>query len=77
MYKRAIQITNRNTTAILNLPCTKAVIKKDDRHGYEWLEYVIKGTQDRAEQGDWLCEDHAGNWHILTDDEYKTTYKTK
>ena len=38
----------------------------------EWLEYEIStdGHKERAEAGDWLCEDYDGQWTVLTDDAF-------
>jgi hypothetical protein len=40
--------------------------------GLEWLEYVINGDENqRVEKGDWICQDHDGKWHGLSDEEYR------
>ena len=72
--KQAIQIGD-NVTDIMKLPCVVACIKKDDRNGFEWLEYRVRcsgrSVYQYAEKGDWIVEDAAGRWYIMTDDEYQ------
>lgn len=70
-YKQTIQIGD-NVTDIMRLPCVSGCKKLDDKNGFEWLEYQIKGSDsETAEKSDWLCEDYDGRWHCLSDEEYQ------
>ena len=70
-YRQAIRI-GHNVTDIMRLPCVTACLKPNDKQGHEWLEYIINGDEEqRANEGDWLCEDTTGHWHVLTDEDWQ------
>ena len=76
-FRQAIHI-GRNITDIMALPCVTACLKKNDKQDFEWMEYIINGDEEqRANEGDWLCEDYDGRWHLLTDDDYQKTIKNE
>lgn len=66
---KAIQIGN-NITDIMRLPCINKCVKRNDKNGFEWLEYVTTDG-DIVEGGDWLCETKEGKWMPISDEEYK------
>jgi hypothetical protein len=68
--RQAIQIGD-NVTDIMRLPCIKKCVKRNDRHGMEWLEYWTTDG-DIVESGDWLCETDEGKWLCMSDEEYKS-----
>ena len=68
--KQAIQVGN-NVTNIMSLPCIEKCVKRNDRHGMEWLEYVTTDG-DIVECGDWLCKTDEGKWIAMCDEEYKS-----
>lgn len=59
-YRRRIQV-GRNVTDIMELPCVNMCIRGDDGR----IRYF---TSERPTvvvwEGDWLCEDTDGNWHV-------------
>ena len=71
LWKQAIQIGS-NVTDMMKLPCVYSCHKEADGGLcfllYDWNEY---GRYVEARQGDWLCEDYDGRWHLLNDKEYK------
>ncbi len=69
-YKQCIQIKN-NVTDIMKLPCVFSCHKMND-HELEYLLYDWdkQGQYIAAHQGDWLCEDYQGKWHVLTNEEH-------
>jgi len=77
-YKQAIQIGD-NVTDIMKLPCVMECHKRDIFRGGHRIEfyYVLDSRRMKApgwqfgHEGDWLCEDYDGRWHLLTDKEYK------
>ena len=76
-FKQAIRI-GHGIEGIFKLPCI-AAIRKDifgapffDTYGF--LMYDRKGVS--AREGDWLCEDYYGDWHLLTNEEYKSLNTT-
>ena len=70
-FAQSIQVGN-NVTSIMRLPCVTSCHKQNDMQGLEWLEYVINGDENqRVEKGDWICQDHDGKWHGISDEEYR------
>lgn len=70
-YRQAIRI-GRNVTDIMALPCVTACLKKNDKQGHEWLQYIIDSDEEQvAEEGDWLVEDTDGRWHAFCDEVMK------
>lgn len=81
-YKQAIQIGS-NVTDIMRLPCVISCCKQfADEDFNELLVYTVYiDSEDYGEEehdgyidahfGDWLCEDYDGQWHLLSDKEYK------
>ena len=37
--------------------------------------HIQWGDPAIANEGDWICEDYDGRWHLLTDDDYQKTMK--
>ena len=71
-FKQAIQIGS-NITDIFRLPCVWAVRK--DVFGavfYDLYGFVMHdGNSAIAREGNWLCEDDEGKWHLLSNEEYE------
>ncbi|MBQ9532651.1 MAG: hypothetical protein IJR71_01625 [Prevotella sp.] len=72
-FKQAVRIGS-NVTDIMKLECVKCVTKQPcpETTGYKYHLY----DGNIAVKGDWLCEDYAGQWHILKDNEYQQIIKT-
>lgn len=65
-YRQSIQI-GRNANGILALPCVDGVRKTSPGK----LVYQVNtkhGTNTSAKEGDWICEDYNGDWHVVSDD---------
>lgn len=63
-YKQAIHI-GTNVTDIMRLPCVIACFKQP-RGGCTYLYEIDTADNPRyAAQGEWLCEDYNGEWHIV------------
>ena len=65
-YRQAIQI-GRNPNGILSLPCVDGVRKTFQGK----LIYQVNTEYDakaRAMEGDWICQDYEGEWHVVSDD---------
>ena len=69
-FKLAIQVDDK-AKDIFRLPCIQGLFKGCQGNDV----YVLTpGTISRscfATMGDWLCEDHEGKWHCLTDRAYR------
>ena len=73
-FKQAIQIGD-NVTDIYKLPCIAGVFKNTDGSAIFRLELFVKSERAIAVKGDWLCQDYNGNWHRMSDTEYKQYLK--
>ena len=77
--KQAIQIGD-NVTGIMRLPCVLGAMKMTYNpaviyyilFGDVITKCVQWGETVKAYNGDWLCEDYDGRWHLLSDKEYKS-----
>ena len=74
-FKQAIQIGS-HIDDIFKLPCVFSALKASKGIVYTLFGDTIAemynvGDKIIAYQGDWLCEDYEGHWHLLSDDEYK------
>lgn len=58
-YKQVVKI-EKSIDDIFKLPCVEAVVKNGSKH-YFGVRCV---NDSRAFEGDWLCEDYIGNWHV-------------
>ena len=67
-YRQAIQI-GQHIADILSLPCVEAVRKVNTKNGQAYIFEVH--TEDEptyfASQGEWICEDYEGLWHVISD----------
>ena len=78
-FKQAIQIGS-HIDDIFKLPCVFCA-RKGSSYARDGIEYSLVentiseryklGDKIIAYQGDWLCEDYDGQWHLLSDEEYK------
>jgi len=70
-FREAIQV-GRNASAILQLSCVMGCHKDDkDELVYILFDWDECGKYKEARMGDWLCEDHNGVWHVLSNEEYE------
>ena len=83
-YKQAIQV-GRNITDIMALPCV-IFCHKVNLNPMKVVYYLFGDTIAShlpwgyaviAHEGDWLCEDYEGKWHLVTDKEYRDGYSDK
>lgn len=81
-FKQAIKV-DRSSTDILYLPCVTGCYK----YPFPFCKFPLRGhipekgeiiyhfrqggIDDWVMKGEWLCEDHNGVWHVLSDEEYK------
>ena len=87
-YRQTIQIGD-NATDILQVPCVMGVMKTMNQPPYD-LQWRLKTETiinlcschsltepyyHPAYQGDWLCEDYSGQWHMLCNAEYQENIK--
>lgn len=82
-FRKAIQV-GRNATDILKLPCVTGCYKYpiyDSSSKFPLRGHIPSkgeiiyhfrqgGIDDFVMIGDWLCEDHKGVWHVLSNDEF-------
>lgn len=69
-FIKAIQV-GRNATDILKLSCVMGCHKDDnDALVYILFDWDESGNYKEARMGDWLCEDHKGVWHVLSNEEF-------
>lgn len=75
-FKQAIHI-GRNIEGIFRLPCIAAIRK--DIFGaafYDLYGFIMHDRKNAvAREGDWLCEDSAGKWYLLTNEMYEQIEK--
>ena len=71
-FKQAIKI-GRGIEDVFRLPCVAAIRK--DIFGaafYDLYGFIMHdGRSVSAREGDWICEDNEGKWHLLTNEEYE------
>ena len=63
-YKQSVKI-GANITDIMCLPCVNACYKQSDKTFI--FEIETRDFSRFASQGEWLCEDYNGDWHIIKD----------
>ena len=69
-FRKTIQV-GRNVTDILKLSCVMGCHKDDnDELVYILFDWDESGNYKEARVGDWLCEDHKGVWHVLSNEEF-------
>lgn len=64
-FKQCIHIEGKCLEDIFSLPCVISVNKVQNTYCF----YLDNGLC--ADIGDWLCQDHDGNWEVLSDEQYK------
>lgn len=71
-YKQAIRIGS-NVTDIMKLPCVVQCTKLNDKQGMEWLQYTVVdgGSEELAEEGDWLIQELDGHWMVMADEYFQ------
>ena len=71
-FKQSIRI-GRHIENVFRLPCVAAVRK--DIFGaafYDLYGFVMHDNKGAvAREGNWICEDDSGRWHLLTNEEYE------
>lgn len=80
-FTQAVRI-GKNISDIFKLRCVSFISKNPPIcgphfHLYPGLMWNYKEDLSHrhvAHEGDWLCEDEEGLWHILSDDEYQKDY---
>ncbi len=75
-FIKAIQI-GKNINDVIKLPCVLGCFKANDKCNLEWLMYRVRiGRRvELAEEGDWLCKDEVGRWHVMDDEMYEVLAK--
>ena len=83
-FAHAIKIGD-NVTDIMKLFCVSYVSKDPVIEPGNYYYHLYPGVmwdykedlshKHIARKGDWLCQDYHGDWHILTDEEYKNECK--
>ena len=56
---------------IFKLPCIVAACKTYP----DGIGYAIGGMMKHARPSEWLCKDKKGNWHVMTNEEYRRMKK--
>jgi hypothetical protein len=75
-FKQSIRI-GKGINDVFGLQCVAAV-RKDLFGGvfYDLFGYMMHdGNNVTAREGDWLCEDYYGKWHLLTNEQYLESLK--
>lgn len=63
-YRQTIRI-GRNPNGILALPCVDCVMKSlGNMYTYQ---VNTDNSHVWAKEGDWICEDYRGEWHVVSD----------
>ena len=63
-YRQRIHV-GRHATDIMRLACVFSVHKQGDgTYCYLLYDWDCFGNYTEAHEGDWLCEDYAGKWHV-------------
>ena len=67
-FKQEIKV-DANVTQIFSLPCVGIVFKLRDGSPMYQLNDQSDWPGQTAMIGDWLCEDHEGMWHLITEED--------
>lgn len=76
-FRQAIRI-GHSIEGIFKLPCI-AAIRKDifGEAFYELYGFLMHDNNGAvAREGDWVCEDYDGKWHLITNEEYESLNTT-
>lgn len=69
--KEAIQVGKKLSQRIFDLPCVDGALKdKETGQMYYMIRLAPDCHHTSATEGEWICEDYFGNWHVLTDYEF-------
>jgi len=69
--KQAIQVGKKISQRIFDLPCVDCIMKdRESGNMYYMIRLAPDGHHTSATDGEWICEDYFGNYHVLSDYEY-------